>query len=312
MSDEEDVTEIRSIGLPQNTAPSQGRAFLIMLRGPARGEMFEVSGTQAVIGRDPQVEVPLADAGVSRRHARIMRQGGEILLEDLGSRNGTYCNGAPVSGSRPLDDGDILDFGADAVTMLKLARSDLEAAVFRHRMLRIGERDPLTGTPPIEYLKDRLRGEFHFTRRHDTPLTVMVVDVDRLATINRLFGLPAGDSLLRQIAQALQVVLRPENALARHRGDEFYLICRGADRADAANMAEQLRAMVETKAFPFEHRSILVTISIGVAVGPDARAATPEALLDLASEALRIAKARGRNQVAFAPSASPSPPTRPS
>src|SRR4029450_6151694 len=130
----------------------------------------------------------------------------------------------------------------------------------------------------------------------------MVVDVDRLATINRLFGLPAGDSLLRQIAQALQVTLRPENALARHQGDQFYLICRGADRADPANVAEQLRALVETKAVAFEHRSILGAISIGVAMSPDPRAGTPEALFALASEALRIAKARGRNQVAFAPS----------
>ena len=67
---------------------------------------------QNTVGRDPQCEVWLDVAGVSRRHARITVSRGAATLEDLGSKNGTTLDGAPIRSVMPLSDGDVIQFGS--------------------------------------------------------------------------------------------------------------------------------------------------------------------------------------------------------
>src|SRR6266545_315146 len=92
-----------------------GPATLVLMSGPHEVKAYPLSGTQISIGRSERSDIALADPGVSRNHARIVREGDDFIVEDLGSTNGTEVNGQPVR-RRRLADGD----------MVKLANSTLQ------------------------------------------------------------------------------------------------------------------------------------------------------------------------------------------
>lgn len=91
-------------------------AVLEIIEGPGAGTTFHIDGP-VELGREQSVDVVLDDEEVSRRHARLSPDAGGVLVEDLGSRNGTYVNGQPVHGPRQLRAGDELRTG---VTVLAL------------------------------------------------------------------------------------------------------------------------------------------------------------------------------------------------
>src|SRR3954463_5550174 len=73
------------------------RAYLIVLAGSNVGEMHRVEEGETFLGRGQNATIRLNDDGISRRHARLMQAGGKVVIEDLGSANGTMVNGANVS-----------------------------------------------------------------------------------------------------------------------------------------------------------------------------------------------------------------------
>lgn len=91
-------------------APDTGLAELTIVRGPSTGERFILDIPEVTIGRDPNCEVFLNDRTVSRRHAHLSIQGGRAVIEDLGSLNGTWVDGAIVSSSE-LFNGSTIQIG---------------------------------------------------------------------------------------------------------------------------------------------------------------------------------------------------------
>ena len=92
----------------------KGKAWRLVLVEPAAeaGATFPVEG-EVTLGRGGGCTVPLAfDTFVSQVHARLYRRGGEVYLEDLGSRNGTFVNGRPISSATRLRRGDHVQFGS--------------------------------------------------------------------------------------------------------------------------------------------------------------------------------------------------------
>ncbi len=77
-------------------------AFLRVVQGGRPGELHELTGERIVLGRHPSCEVILDNAAISRQHARLIRQSSQFVLEDLGSRNGTYVNGKAVTSTRKI------------------------------------------------------------------------------------------------------------------------------------------------------------------------------------------------------------------
>jgi two-component system cell cycle response regulator len=69
-------------------------AYLVVMAGSNVGEMYKLDKVQLIIGRGDKAGLKLVDDGISRDHARIVREAGQLILEDLGSTNGTFCNGA--------------------------------------------------------------------------------------------------------------------------------------------------------------------------------------------------------------------------
>ena len=86
---------------------------LIMRSGPTPGAAFILEGDQMTIGRDSTNEIVINDAEISRRHSRLTFQGGKYVLEDLGSTNGTFVNGARITSRHTLVDGTAVMFGSE-------------------------------------------------------------------------------------------------------------------------------------------------------------------------------------------------------
>jgi DNA-binding response OmpR family regulator len=99
--------------------------ILIGQSGPVTGQRWILTKPEAYIGRDPTCEIIIPDRQVSRRHACLRRVEGGFELEDLGSKNGTHLNGAPLRGAQHLQDGDLIQVALVA----KLAYVGSEATV---------------------------------------------------------------------------------------------------------------------------------------------------------------------------------------
>jgi pSer/pThr/pTyr-binding forkhead associated (FHA) protein len=84
---------------------------LKIAEGKDAGKEFEFDQESVLIGRTPECDVVLYDAGVSRKHCRIFNEGSDFLIEDMGSSNGTKVNGAPITRQQALASGDTLTLG---------------------------------------------------------------------------------------------------------------------------------------------------------------------------------------------------------
>jgi two-component system cell cycle response regulator len=270
------------------------RAYLIVLAGSSVGEMYKISdGRPTVIGRGQQADIQVTDEGISRRHAEISHVRDEIVIKDLGSTNGTYCNGEKI-GEHVLTDGDKIQVGS--TTILKFTFHDSLDETFQRQMYESALRDGLTKIFNKKYFLDRLESEFAFAVRHRAPLSLIMFDIDHFKKINDSHGHLAGDYALTTLARVVSEAIRQEDVFARYGGEEFAVICRGIDLPGAAAFGERVRKQVETHAFVYEGTNIKVTVSIGVA-SVNERMKEPVELVGGADDALYQAKRQGRNRV---------------
>jgi diguanylate cyclase (GGDEF)-like protein len=164
-------------------------------------------------------------------------------------------------------------------------------------MVRLSERDALTGAHNRRSLFARLDLELERSARFEHAMAVALVDVDRFRQYNDANGHAAGDEILRQVAGILGRAVRKVDLVARYGGEEFAVMLARADRAAAVAAADALRAAVEAANLPHPASEAgRVTISIGIGVFPeDGR--DVGALIDAADAALYAAKRAGRNAV---------------
>ena len=83
----------------------------LILSNAGPPQEFELTRSEIIIGREPSVDLPIPSPAVSRRHARLIREGAGYALEDLGSSNGTFLNGERLAGRRLLKSGDQIRLG---------------------------------------------------------------------------------------------------------------------------------------------------------------------------------------------------------
>jgi pSer/pThr/pTyr-binding forkhead associated (FHA) protein len=105
----------------------------VMRSGPTPGATYSLDGDQMVIGRDSTNGVVINDSEISRKHARLIFQGGKYVLEDLGSTNGTFINGQRITGQVVLRSGDIVSLGEQIVLMYEVLSADAGATVISSR-----------------------------------------------------------------------------------------------------------------------------------------------------------------------------------
>ena len=111
-----DSTRVFRMPIDDATAPDllasacMAAPTLSIIKGPSTGSTFELEGDVTTLGRDPANGIFLNDMTVSRAHAKIIRNAAGTLIEDLGSLNGTWVDGAIVN-SAPLHDGSTVQIG---------------------------------------------------------------------------------------------------------------------------------------------------------------------------------------------------------
>jgi two-component system, cell cycle response regulator len=270
------------------------RAYLVVLAGASVGEMYKVEGDKTIIGRGQKAQVRLLDDGISREHAQVVIEGNRIYLEDLGSTNGTFCNGLKVD-RRELADGDKILVGS--TTILKFTYHDNLDEIFQKQMYESALRDGLTKAFNKKYFTDRLESEFTFAIRHQSPLVLVMFDIDHFKKVNDTYGHQAGDLVLSELSTLLTAALRAEDVFARYGGEEFAVICRGTDLTQAQIVGDRMRKAVEGHRFTFEGTHIPVTISVGIAGLPDDTVKDATDLVARADKALYQSKHGGRNRV---------------
>ena len=155
---------------------------------------------------------------------------------------------------------------------LGAANAQLEAA--NRRLHGLAITDGLTGVANRRGLDAALAAEWRRIGRDSSHLALLLVDIDHFKSYNDCFGHQAGDDCLRRIAGVPGGERLPPQGdlVARYGGEEFAVILPGADRFGAIDVAERLRDAVQALRLPHPGSPTgLVTISIGVAVGPSDR-----------------------------------------
>ncbi len=163
---------------------------------------------------------------------------------------------------------------------------------YQRRLNERASRDPLTGVLNRGSLDEELDRSLAVARRTGAPLAVLMLDLDDFKAYNDAFGHPAGDEVLRALAEVAASNVREGDRVARYGGEEFTVVLPDSDCATAAAVAERIRAAMAERTFLRP-----VTVSIGVACHPD-HGDTPAALIAQADAALYAAKQAGKNRVA--------------
>ena len=161
--------------------------------------------------------------------------------------------------------------------------------------------DGLTDVPNRRHFDTRLDEEWRRARRAGGWLAVLMIDIDDFKRFNDQYGHGAGDDCLRRVAMALLgQARRAGDVLARYGGEEFSVVLAETSAAEAAVVAERMRAAVEALGIPHQRSEAapVVTVSVGVAACVPPSEGHPEDLLGAADEALYGAKSAGRNRVA--------------
>lgn len=185
---------------------------------------------------------------------------------------------------------------------LEAVRADLERrtqeiARLRKELLHQSTRDELTGLSNRKHLMERMDIETARAIRYDQPMTLILLDVDRMTHVNETYGQEKGDEVLKKVAAVVQDQIRQSDIAGRYVSEEFLVLCPSTDRASAQFLAERLRRRVAELSFTNETEEFGVTISVGLVTVDGQNEFDVEAILHAAEQALESAKTGGMNRV---------------
>ena len=263
--------------------------------GATMGRRYPLSSHPLVLGRGEDCDIRLADHSVSRKHARIEPGTDGYFVSDNHSTNGTFVNDKQLDGPCLLDDGDYLRVGNCLYRYL--AGGNIEAE-YHEEIYRLTILDGLTQIHNTRYLDEFLAREVVRSQRHNRPLSVLAIDIDKFKTINDSLGHLCGDFVLRELAGVVRGLVRQEDLFARSGGEEFVVVLVETTKPGATQVAERIREAVAAHRFRFEATPITLTVSVGLASTAGDPAVTPTDLRQQADEKLYEAKRTGRNRVA--------------
>ncbi|PZU96297.1 MAG: diguanylate cyclase response regulator [Leptolyngbya sp.] len=169
---------------------------------------------------------------------------------------------------------------------------------------QLAVQDSLTGIANRRAFDEKLAYEWKLCRREQTPLAVVLCDVDYFKPYNDTYGHISGDQCLRAIAAVLDTVIRrPADLAARYGGEEFALILPKTDLEGALHLLNRLRSTLRARAIVHPKSSVspYVSLSFGLAVAIPDQQLEPEDVLRAADAALYQAKAEGRDRIVVAP-----------
>lgn len=158
--------------------------------------------------------------------------------------------------------------------------------------------DALTGVKNRRFFDKKLIMEVRRSRREQTPLSIIMLDIDKFKLINDTYGHLTGDQVIRAVSDIIQQQLkRPLDEVARYGGEEFVILLPNTINEGALAIAEQIRQAIENNAVNVAGTTIDFSISAGVYSHIADDVNNPEIFTERADKALYFAKQHGRNQV---------------
>ena len=187
------------------------------------------------------------------------------------------------------------------ILMLTASALSLALVVRSQRLLQLATSDALTGLFNRGYVDDRFALELSRARRYGNRLTLAVIDADRFKSLNDTHGHPAGDLVLRKIAEIFRESFRQSDTVGRYGGEEFVVVLPETDIEVAARKLEALRELVASTPIRLAARDVdvYVTVSAGLASFPNDGDDAAE-LFAIADDRMFQAKKEGRNRVVAA------------
>ncbi|CRM73833.1 hypothetical protein AOA59_10420 [Pseudomonas sp. 2822-15] len=187
---------------------------------------------------------------------------------------------------------------AQLESLLSTLLYPMRNALLYRAATRSALRDPLTETGNRIAMDQTLQREIDMARRHLSPLSLLMLDIDHFKKINDTHGHAAGDIVLRAVADSIKSQLRNVDMVFRFGGEEFLILLSNTGRDAAGLVGERLRRAAEAKDYWADGKRIELTVSLGCSTLLAAESA--ESLLRRADNALYVAKREGRNRLAMA------------
>ena len=182
------------------------------------------------------------------------------------------------------------------VTLRELQEKNLE-------LEELNTLDALTGLRNRRHFDKKITMEFRRSRREQTPLAVVMLDIDHFKTINDEYGHLAGDDAIKYVAATIKGALRrPSDIACRYGGEEFALILPNTDSQGAKLVSESIRTNIAKHPIKTSSGDVKLTISAGIFSHIADASLDPNQYTDWADKALYTAKQQGRNRVCFADS----------
>jgi len=171
-------------------------------------------------------------------------------------------------------------------------------AAARAQLDELTTTDAQTGLHNRRSLLSKLHFEVARTRRFRTPLSALVIGIDQFRDVNQRHGEAAGDMVLANIARVVQDSVRVIDVAGRYGGDELCVLLPSTPREGALKLADNLRLKIAALIHREAGRLAPVTVSIGIGNFNHMEISDGDAMLEQAEQALRRAKANGRNRIA--------------
>ena len=223
---------------------------------------------------------------VAPEQQRVFKLNRSPILDDDGTRQGTLISLDDITEIRRQH-----DQLQEAMTQLEISQAEIQQQ--NERLARLATRDSLTGCFNRRAFFETFGKVWESAARYHHPLSCLMVDIDHFKSINDRFGHAVGDDVLKQVGKTLQATARDSDIVCRYGGEEFCILLPHVDLDGAARAAERIRQAIAALAF----RQLKVTASLGCSDRLQG-AASPEAMLEQADQALYDAKQSGRNRVA--------------
>jgi len=155
--------------------------------------------------------------------------------------------------------------------------------------------DPLTGALNRQGLDEAVRREISKVRRHDSPLSISLLDIDNFKKLNDTHGHDVGDAALTHLATVTREVMRPQDSLARYGGEEFVILMPDTALENGIEAMVRLQRELTKRFFLSGSNKVLITFSAGVAQLADGESGTEA--IRRADQAMYLAKRAGKNRV---------------
>ena len=235
--------------------------------------------------------------GLPEGHAEVIR---ELVVPTM--RDGRVISILGV-GNKPLDydeqDVRLVSYIADLIwSIIEQKRTNEQIQKLNAQLERLAMMDELTGLMNRRAFFNQGAKEVSRAQRHQTPLSLLMMDVDVFKTVNDRYGHAAGDRVLQHVSNKIEENVRKMDLVARMGGEEFSVLLPSTDANDALKLAERVRQAIEKESCQFQDQTIDVTVSIGVA-SYDEEILSLEAILRRADDSMYQAKNQGRNRVVF-------------